>query len=160
MALLPLTLIPDPILRQKAKPVELAVLGTKDFQGFCDDLIETMFKKDGIGLAAPQVGQSISVCVVTHVDGPLVMVNPRITKHSFRKQVMEEGCLSIPGVFGTVRRPKRVAVTYTDRHGKEQQVDAQGMLARVIQHEVDHLNGILFTDMVITYTHGERPAKT
>ena len=157
MALLPITTIPNKILRTKSEIVEVAEILTPDFQKLIADMIETMKIADGVGLAAVQIGISKRLCVVTTQNGIVVFVNPRITKHSFRKVVMEEGCLSIPNVFGTVRRPKRISVTALDAKGQPLDIVAEGMFARVLQHEIDHLDGILFTDKVINITKGERP---
>jgi len=107
-----------------------------------------MQKKDGVGLAGPQVGQTIRVIIINTKDGPLAMVNPKITKKSWGKELGEEGCLSIPDFYGTLKRHKKINVIYTDKHNKKIKLAAAGLLARVIQHEVDHLNGVLFIDYI------------
>ncbi|MEK7518574.1 MAG: peptide deformylase [Patescibacteria group bacterium] len=160
MALLPITTIPHVILRTKTQDVSVAEILTTEFQKLITDMVETMHGADGIGLAAVQVGIAKRLCVVTTKDGVVAFINPRITKHSFRKEVLEEGCLSIPGVFGIVRRPKRIALTAIDASGNPLTVTIDGMFARIMQHEIDHLDGVLFTDKVITITKGERPNRT
>lgn len=160
MALLPIVTIPNKILRTKTQNVDATEILTPDFQQLITDMVETMQVADGIGLAAVQVGLNKRLCVVTTPDGIVALINLRITKHSFRKTVLEEGCLSIPGVFGTVRRPKRISLTALDGKGNPLNFTAEGLLARILQHEIDHLDGVLFTDKVITITKGERPNRT
>lgn len=157
MPRLPIVIIPNRILRTPAAPVQLAELGSPAMQKLIDDMVETMFIADGIGLAAPQIDVSKRLIVVATKDGATAYVNPKITKHSLWKESMEEGCLSIPGVFGMVKRYKRITVEALDRHGKPVTVVAEGLFARIIQHEVDHIDGILFTTRVSRYTKGERP---
>lgn len=135
---------PNPILRKKAVKIDDPL--SSDIQKLIPEMIETMLKKDGVGLAAPQIGQSIRLITVHHKDKELVMINPQFTKKSLVKEIDEEGCLSVPNVFGDVKRCKRVTVKYIDENGKEQKLSGEGLLARVIQHEVDHLDGILFID--------------
>lgn len=135
---------PNPILRQKALPIKSAT--TAEMKALIPEMIETMLKKDGVGLAAPQVNESIRLIVIRYKDDNLVMINPKIIKKSLLKEWDEEGCLSFPYIFGDVKRCKKVTVTYLDATGKEQKLVGEGFLARVIQHEVDHLDGILFVD--------------
>jgi peptide deformylase len=113
---------------------------------------ETMHNAQGIGLAAPQGGKSVALCIVEMEDEDqddaipfLAMANPRITWKGLRQVSMEEGCLSIPGLYGQVRRPQRIRVKYQDLTGAKQELEASGLFARVLQHEIDHLGGILFT---------------
>ena len=134
----------DPVLRRKAEPVTAV---TPEIQRLIDQLIETMYHDLGIGLAAPQVGVSLRVIALDdeHGKGPTALINPVIT--ASRGQVAgEEGCLSLPGVFGEVVRAEWVSVKAQDREGRSLSFEAQGLLARVIQHEIDHLDGILFID--------------
>ncbi len=152
--------IPDPVLRTKAASVPLTELATPALRQLVADMVETMDLADGIGLAAPQIGLRQRLFIVATKDGAKIFINPKITKHSFLKVTMEEGCLSIPGVFGTVKRPRRVTVQALDAEGKSFSLEAEGLFARVIQHEYDHINGVLFTDKVIRMTRGEKPAKT
>jgi peptide deformylase len=105
-----------------------------------------MVKQDGVGLAAPQIGKSIQLIVIYFKESTLVIINPKIIKKSFSKVWGEEGCLSVPDKFGEVKRHKKITIIYTNENGQKQQLAAKDMLARVIQHEIDHLNGILFID--------------
>jgi len=143
--ILPIKIHPDPILRKKAAVVNKI---DRDIKRLILDMGETMRQKDGAGLAAPQVGESLRVIVINTKDGILAMVNPKITKKSWAKELGEEGCLSIPDFFGSVKRSKKINVIYCDAAGKKIKLKAEGLLARVIQHEVDHLKGILFIDYI------------
>lgn len=107
---------------------------------------------NGVGIAAPQVSKSIQLIVVNMKDQPLVLINPKIILKSIRKELGEEGCLSVPGVFGMVKRSKTVRVKALNQKGGKLFLKAKGMLARVLQHEIDHLLGILFIDKVVRYT--------
>jgi len=111
-----------------------------------EDLEETMIKKEGIGLAAPQVGENIRLIVINTKKGPILMFNPKIMKKSWLKEWGEEGCLSVPLVFGDVNRHKKITCVFCNRKGAKEKINASGLLARVIQHEIDHLDGILFID--------------
>lgn len=135
----------DEILRKKSK--EVSVVDDR-IRILLDDLVETMYANDGVGLAAPQVGILKRAVVIDVEDGNVYkMVNPKIIKRS-GEQVGQEGCLSVPETKGIVRRPMNVTVEYTDENGKQVTLDAEDILARCICHEVDHLDGILFTDRV------------
>ncbi len=140
MSVLKIRKFRDPILRRKAKKID------RIDQKFADDLAETMLKKDGIGLAAPQVGVSKRIiAIVNPQEGkPLVLINPEIIKKSKEKEMGEEGCLSFPGIFLKINRSKGIEAKALDRKGEEISFKAEGLAARVIQHEVDHLGGILF----------------
>lgn len=157
--LLPIYLDPQPILRVKTELVTPEMINDPDFQALLDDMPKTMLNADGVGLAAPQVGNKYRFTVIdAHTNGKegkdfIFLINPKITKRSFGKVVMEEGCLSIPGIYGNVKRPKKITVEYLDRKGNTQTITADGFISRVIQHELDHLDGVLFTDKVINYTH-------
>jgi peptide deformylase len=146
MPILKITANPDPILRQKAKEIDLAKTNKKKLKQLVLNMGETMLKKDGVGLAAPQVDQSIRLICVSTKDGVIAMVNPKITKKSFAKEWGEEGCLSVPEIFGQVRRHKKINCIYYCESGERKKIEAEGLLARIIQHEVDHLDGILFID--------------
>ncbi|OQA35456.1 MAG: Peptide deformylase [Parcubacteria group bacterium ADurb.Bin326] len=135
---------PNQILRKKAEKIKDPL--SSDVQKLIPEMIETMLVKDGIGLAAPQIGKSIRIVVIHHKDRDLVMINPKIVRKSLIKEWDEEGCLSVPEVFGDVKRCKKITVKYIDESGKEQILSGEGLLARVIQHEVDHLDGVLFID--------------
>ncbi len=136
--------IPNPLLRQKSLTIKDPL--AQEIQDLLPEMTETMIKKDGVGLAAPQIGLNIRLIVVRHKDNDIIMINPEILKKSLFKEWDEEGCLSVPGVFGQVKRHKKLTVRYLDGDGKSQQLEAEGFFARVIQHEVDHLNGVLFID--------------
>lgn len=137
---------PDPILRKISKEIDSKNIKSRGFQSFCKDLILTMQKKDGIGLASPQIGKNIRIIVISQKDGPLCMINPKITKKSWAKEIAEEGCLSVPFTFGDVKRHKKINCLYLDLGGEKKRLKAEGLLSRIIQHEIDHLNGILFID--------------
>ncbi len=135
---------PNPILRQKSKPIDDIL--SQEIQDLLPEMIETMIKKDGVGLAAPQIGKNIRLVVIRFKDDDLVMFNPKIIKKSIFKEWDEEGCLSVPNVFGDVKRYKKIEVKFFDQFNKEQKICAEGLLARIIQHEIDHLDGVLFID--------------
>lgn len=130
------------VLRQKAKPV-LEVNDT--IRTLLDDMAETMYESEGVGLAAPQIGISRRIIVVDVGEGLLELINPRLLKGR-GKQTDEEGCLSVPGYFAPVERYKTIFVEGLDRTGKPVQVKARDFMARALQHEMDHLDGILFID--------------
>lgn len=136
----------DPRLRQKSTAIKPADLTQPKFQSFVRDLTETMYQSDGIGIAAPQTGQNIRLVIIAGEEGTLALINPIITRRSWRKESDEEGCLSVPGVYGMVRRSRNISAQWTDINGQMVKVKAGGLLARVIQHEVDHLDGVLFID--------------
>ena len=137
----------DTILRGKSKKV--SEFGP-ELKPLFKRMKETMIDAKGVGLAAPQIGVSKQIAIVNpepEDDAKLLrMVNPRIVTVSDETEKIEEGCLSVPGIRGEVVRASRITVVYEDEDGKERTVHAEGMLARIIQHEVDHLNGILFVD--------------
>lgn len=148
MARLPILVAPHPILKRKAQPVaEVDARVVK----LMDDMVETMYDANGIGLAAPQVGVLDRVIVVdVHEKGepanPIRLANPEIVWSSDEKAVCEEGCLSVPEQYAEVTRPQRIRVRYLDEKNQQQEMEADGMLATCIQHEIDHLNGVLFVD--------------
>ncbi len=141
--ILPITIYPSPILYKKSVKVEKF---DNNLKKLADDLAITMEYKDGIGLAAPQVAKNIRIIVVMTKDGPIVFCNPVIFEKSLSMEWGEEGCLSIPNTFGEVKRHKEISVKFQDIKGKKKELKAKGLFARVIQHEVDHLEGILFID--------------
>ncbi|MBI4426406.1 MAG: peptide deformylase [Candidatus Kerfeldbacteria bacterium] len=157
MAVRTITTLGAPILRQVAQPVDLTTVASPTFQNLLHDMVETMIAAQGIGLAAPQINVSLQVAIINGQAGPYAIINPRLQKSSRQTELAEEGCLSIPDVFGTVRRPARVTVTYDDEQGRPQSTAATGLLARVMQHEIDHLNGVLFIDKVQQITQGQLP---
>jgi peptide deformylase len=137
---------PDDILRMACQEIKTNEINTKNFGSFLADMKKTMSKKDGVGLAAPQVGKNIRVVVINTKNKIVAMINPALTHRSLSKEAMEEGCLSVPDFFGNVMRHKKVTCLYTDENGAKMKVDAEGLMARVIQHEIDHLDGVLFID--------------
>lgn len=143
---LPLVQLPTPSLRERSTEVDPARIGTPEFQTYLDDLTETMFVEDGIGIASSQVGKNWRVFIVNEPQGPVAYINPEIIKRSEATQDSEEGCLSVPGVWGMVKRSKRVTLRALNRHGRRVEVEGRGMTANVYQHELDHLDGILFVD--------------
>jgi len=144
--ILDITVYPNDILRQTSKEVEISNIASKELLVFVEDLKKTMSKKDGVGLAAPQVGKNIRLIVIHTKDKIIVMINPQITRKSIGCEVMEEGCLSVPNYFGNVKRHKKITCFYLDETGKRMKVESEGLMARVIQHEIDHLDGVLFID--------------
>jgi len=151
MAILKIVSVPDPVLRRKAHKVN--EFG-KDFQTLVDDMIETLREAPGVGLAAPQVGLSEQLIVVEYGDDEdenvpkklYVVANPEIIQTSSETVEGLEGCLSVPDLVGTVERFQSVVVRGLNRHGQPVKIKASDWMARIFQHEIDHLNGILFTD--------------
>lgn len=141
--------IPDKRLRQRANEVNVATLARLRDEGLFDALIATMVGADGVGIAATQVGIPHRVIVVLEGKTPRVYVNPEITSRSVRTAVDTEGCLSVPGVIGLVRRARSVTVRALNPDGKPVVRKAKDLTARILQHEVDHLDGILFIDRAI-----------
>lgn len=165
---LPIHVYGDPVLREPGRPIES---DSEELQELVDEMVETMDRASGLGLAGPQVGRSLRIFVVgTHrlaedadapereemgldqpaVDRPLVVINPEVVAESDRTVDYEEGCLSIPGVQETVTRSERVRMRFLDRDLEEREVESGGLLARVLLHEYDHLEGVLFTDRIST----------
>ena len=150
MTIRPLVLLPDPILRQASKPVERFDAGLNRLVG---DMVETMHDAPGIGLAAVQVGEPVRLLVIDlakegEAPQPQVFVNPEIVERSDERSLYEEGCLSIPDYYADVERPARVRVSHLDSQGKPRETLADGLLATCLQHEIDHLNGVLFIDHI------------
>lgn len=151
MSILPILTEPNPILRKRAEEVASDLIPS--VQDLITDLLETMKEAKGVGLAAPQVGKSLRIIVVNTDDEPIVLINPVITRFSWRKFIDEEGCLSVPGKFGLVKRAKSIRVEALDENGEPIKFKAKDLFARVIQHETDHLDGKLFIDKMIKYTN-------
>lgn len=143
---LPIVTLPNAELRKRSGEVDPAIIKTPEFQAWLDDLVETMWKADGVGIAAPQVGRPVRVFVAVDGKTPHVIINPVMTRKSWRMEDGEEGCLSVPGKYGIVRRYRAFRVRGLDREGKPVVHDAVGFFARVLQHELDHLDGVLFID--------------
>jgi len=150
MTIKPLIILPDPVLRQASKPIERV---DDELKRLADDMLETMYDAPGIGLAAIQIGVPRRMLVIDVArEGedkqPQVFINPEILKSSDERSVYEEGCLSIPDYYAEVERPAVITLKYLDRDGKEHTADADGLLATCLQHEIDHLNGVLFIDHI------------
>ena len=147
MALLNILEFPDPRLRKSARPVETV---DNALRRLVDDMLETMYHAPGIGLAAPQVNQHKRVIVIDvseNKDSPLCLINPEIIARQGESE-MEEGCLSVPGFFEKVKRAEKITVSALDREGRPFRLDAEGLLAVCVQHEIDHLQGLLFVDYI------------
>ncbi|MDQ0318741.1 peptide deformylase [Pararhizobium capsulatum DSM 1112] len=150
MTIKPLIILPDPVLRELSKPVETV---NDDIRRLADDMLDTMYDAPGIGLAAIQIGVPRRILVIdVSKDGeekqPLVFINPEIVRSAEERSVYEEGCLSIPDYYAEVERPAEITVNFLDRDGKAHTVEADGLLATCLQHEIDHLNGLLFIDYI------------
>jgi peptide deformylase len=148
MAIRPLVILPDPRLRLKSAPVDKI---DDEVRRLADDMLETMYDAPGVGLAAIQIGEprrlvTIDTAKKDEERRPVVLVNPEIVWASEETSAYEEGCLSIPEYYEEVERPARVKFRYTDLDGKAVEVEADGLLATVVQHEIDHLDGVLFID--------------
>jgi len=141
----PLNLVPstDPILTRKGHKVR----ATREIKRLANAMLEVMREANGIGLAAPQVGLQLSLCVIEWLGKKHILLNPKIVRHSKEWNVAQEGCLSVPGFVGYVPRWNEVTVEYTDTQGNIQRLKARNELARILQHEIDHLNGRLYTDL-------------
>lgn len=144
--ILPIITIPNPILREKARKIGPEEIKSSTIKKLIFDMKETVVPAGGVGLAAPQVGFSVRLIVIAIENKITALINPEIIKFSWRTEVDEEGCLSVPGKFGSVRRAKSIIVEALDENGTPLKFRAEKFFARVIQHEVDHLDGILFTD--------------
>ena len=146
--LLPILIAPHPVLKAKCRPV--AEQDSDLIRGLIPRMFATMYKAPGIGLAAPQVGVGLRVVVIDlmagNVSTPLTLINPDIIAADSELETREEGCLSLPGQYADVTRPARVTVRYTDASGAKRQIEADGLLSACLQHEIDHLDGILFVD--------------
>ena len=139
---------PDPILRKESEPIEKV---DNDLRKLLDDMLETMYAAPGIGLAAVQVGILKRLIVIDiskdkEKKNPLFLINPEIVSKSKNTSIYEEGCLSLPGHFAEIERPAECQINFLDYNGKKKEISAKGLLSTCIQHELDHLNGILFID--------------
>jgi peptide deformylase len=148
MAIREIIKLPDPLLRQRSAPIETV---DDDVRRLIDDMLETMYDAPGVGLAAIQVAVPRRLLVVDTAEKdapprPLALINPEIVKRGDELHVHEEGCLSIPDVRVEIERPASITLTYVDRDGEIRQLDAEGLLATAIQHEMDHLDGRLIID--------------
>ena len=148
MAILPIIVLPDPILRKESAPIERIDASLKRL---ADNMFATMYDAPGIGLAAPQIGVSRRLIVMDpardeEAKTPLIMVNPEILSRGPEMRVHDEGCLSIPDITAEVERPALTRVAYLDLEGKKQEIELEGIWSTLVQHEIDHLNGVLFID--------------
>jgi len=148
MAILPIVTVPDPLLKKISAPVERV---DDALRGLMDDMLETMYAAPGIGLAAIQVGRPLRLLVMDLAGedspaSPQYFINPEITWQSEEMATYNEGCLSVPEQYADIERPAECRVSYLDYHGKPRNIHATGLLATCIQHELDHLNGIVFID--------------
>lgn len=159
MAILPIVTYNDTVLREETKQVDK---NTDELQKLIDDMFETMYNSNGVGLAAPQIGKAIRIFVMNadvmtdELDdeksyGPMTFINPEIVEKDDEKIKMEEGCLSIPDVRDDVIRPDKIKVRYLDRKFTQKEEEFSGWISRIIQHETDHLNGVLFIDYLSAF---------
>jgi peptide deformylase len=151
MALLEIKKAGDTVLKEICQPV--AKIDNK-IRRLLDDMAETMYEANGVGLAAPQVGTAIRAVVIDVGNGLLELINPVIVERE-GTATDTEGCLSIPDIFGEVERSSKVTVEFTNRRNKKQQITGEGLLARCFQHELDHLDGVLFIDRALSIQRGE-----
>ncbi|MGB9856961.1 MAG: peptide deformylase [Dictyoglomaceae bacterium] len=142
--ILKILFIGDPVLRKKAKRVEKI---NDEIKKLAEDMMETMKSADGVGLAAPQVGRSIRMIVVSYEEKDMVLINPEIIEKE-GESIDIEGCLSVPGVEVPVKRAEKITLKFQNLKGKTQIIKAEGMWARIFQHEIDHLDGILIVDKI------------
>lgn len=145
MAILPITIYPNPILEKKARKIT----DPKDpeIKELILDMLETMDNHpEAIGLAAPQVEKSVSLCIIRLGGKTHILINPKIKSKSWKKEICEEGCLSFPGQFIPIKRNAKIKVEADDRNGNKITLKGEGLLSRALQHEIDHLNGILYIE--------------
>jgi peptide deformylase len=150
MSVRPLIILPDPLLREISRPVERV---DDELRALSRDMLETMYDAPGIGLAAIQIGLPLRMLVIDlakedEPKAPQVFVNPTIVRRTDDVSSYEEGCLSIPDYYAEVERPAGIRVSYLDLDGRQQEVEADGLLAVCLQHEIDHLDGVLFIDHI------------
>ena len=154
--ILPLSKLPARVLRTPVEDLTFPL--KKDHARLIKNMLDTVISANGVGLACPQVGKSLNMALI-YLDEvgvpPFPIINPKITHRSRETEVMDEGCLSIPGVFGTVRRPKKITMEAYDINGEKFTITDDTFLARVLQHEIDHLNNILIRDKFEKITAGE-----
>lgn len=153
---LPILTYPNEVLRKPTEPVSFPL--SPAIKKLTKDMIDTVRKADGIGLAAPQVGKSVKLIIINlEKNGvPLMpLYNAKVVSKGFKKIDIEEGCLSIPEVFGLVKRPKKVTIEAQNAEGKKIKFTDEGWVSRVAQHEIDHTDGVLIIDLIKKYTHGE-----
>lgn len=145
--ILPILKYPNVILKKKAKKIK--DIKNPEIRELILNMLETLKDASGLGLAAPQVGQSVRLCIIRLNGKTYVLINPKIRSKSIRKEILEEGCLSFPGKYLPIKRHKKIKISAEDRKGNKIILKAEGLLARAIQHEIDHLDGILIIDREI-----------
>jgi peptide deformylase len=152
MTVLPIVISPDPRLKEISKPVEQI---TPEILSLLDDMLDTMYAARGIGLSAVQVGHMLRLVTIDIEQGedgtpgnPIKMINPEVIATSEEENIYNEGCLSFPGHYSEVTRPKNATIRYTDIHGNQQLLEADELMATCVQHEIDHMNGIVFVDHI------------
>ncbi len=148
MSVLKIVFDGDPVLRKRAAEVERKELSTPKFKQLLEDMLETMYAANGVGIAAPQIGASVRVFIAESGKGPIALINPVFTKKSWKLVKGEEGCLSVPGKFDKVLRHKSVTIEGFTATGEHVAFSAENFFARVLQHEMDHLDGFLYVDRV------------
>lgn len=142
--------VKNKILREKAKEVSLKDIGSEKLKKILNEMAKTLCAaKDGAALAAPQIGVSLRIFIVKKEINPLIFINPKIIKISKKKQIVNEGCLSVDGLYGVIKRAEKLTVEALNEKGVKFKRGASGLLAQIIQHEIDHLNGVLFMDNAI-----------
>lgn len=147
MAILKLKTYPEPILKQRAEEIEHI---TPEIKKLAQNMIQTMVANQGVGLAGPQVGVSKRIIVIQTNKSPAVFINPVIKKSSGGEEVLQEGCLSLPGFWRPVKRAQRIEVEALGPRGKKIKIKTKGFAARIFQHEIDHLNGVLINDLALS----------
>ncbi|HTK04656.1 MAG TPA: peptide deformylase [Candidatus Eisenbacteria bacterium] len=138
----------DPVLRERAKEVDPKDIATPEFKTLLEDMVDTMYHANGVGIAAPQIGVSKRIFIAESAQGPIALINPVFTKKSLKSQGGEEGCLSVPGKFDKLRRHKTVTIEALTAGGEKISFTAENFFARILQHELDHLDGYLYIDRV------------
>lgn len=154
--ILPLVHLPSRVLRMPTQPLKFPL--NKSVIKLIHDMVDTVRKANGVGLAAPQIGQNLQLAIIDIEEAgipPFAIINPKITESSSEIESMEEGCLSLPGVFGEVKRPKKITIEAFDIEGKLFNITDDGFLAKVLQHEIDHLNNKLIIDCFDNITKGQ-----
>ena len=158
--ILPILTYPNDVLRKPTEPVKFPL--SKEIKKLTRDMIDTVRHSDGIGLAAPQVGKSVKLIIINLEKSgvPLFpLYNAKIKSKGFKKIEIEEGCLSLPGVFGMVKRPVKVTIEAQNAEGEKLKITDESWISRVAQHEIDHTNGVLIIDLIKKYTKGEEQVK-
>lgn len=140
--ILPILTYPNSLLKKKTEKIKDPK--NPEIKELVFDMLETLEKNNGLGLAAPQVGKSVRLCIIKLEGKTYILINPKIKSRSWKKEILEEGCLSFPGKFMPIKRSRKVKVEALDRKGEKIKIEAEGLLARAFQHEIDHLDGILF----------------